>query len=146
MRGRLPTEAEWEFAAKSCDSDHLFPWGNDPPVPLRQQPKANIFNPYGGHSNQGFGPAEVKTFPQDQTEQHVFDLAGNVSELCLDAYKPYAELIPPGNSKSSAAGTTRVSRSSQARISHQTTMSSGGDRFSSTAEQGQGLLPLRGES
>ena len=100
MRGRLPTEAEWEFTAKSCDSEYLFPWGKGPPAPPRQRPRANIINPFGNLPIQGLALAEVKTFPEDQTEQHVFDMAGNVSELCLDAYKPYAELIPQGNSKS----------------------------------------------
>jgi serine/threonine protein kinase/formylglycine-generating enzyme required for sulfatase activity len=91
MAGQLPTEAQWEFAAKSCTDDFLFPWGK---MPARgERPKANISSP-----NNSGGLAFVGSFSEDRTDQHVLDMAGNVRELCLDAYEPYSSIINAGNS------------------------------------------------
>jgi formylglycine-generating enzyme required for sulfatase activity len=38
------------------------------------------------------GPVAVKSFPDDQTDQFVYDLVGNVRELCADVAKPYSSL------------------------------------------------------
>ena len=92
MGGRLPTEAEWEFAAKSRTDDSLFPWGSKLPA-KGGRPKANLLNP-GGFA----GLAAVRTFREDKTDQYVFDMAGNVRERCLDAYGPYSEIINANNS------------------------------------------------
>ncbi len=73
--GRLPTEAEWEFVARSGDSRE-FPWGDTLPSPER----ANYYS-----SNIG-EPVEVGKYPPN--DLGVFDLAGNVWELLLDAWVP----------------------------------------------------------
>ncbi len=39
-----------------------------------------------------------KRYPKDQTQQHVFDMVGNLRELCADLYVPYNELKLEGNS------------------------------------------------
>ncbi len=73
--GRLPTEAEWEFVARSGDSRE-FPWGDTLPSPER----ANYYS-----SNIG-EPVKVGKYPPN--DLGVFDLAGNVWELLLDTWVP----------------------------------------------------------
>jgi sulfatase modifying factor 1 len=95
---RLPTEAEWEFAARGGLTGQLFPWGNE-------------FNP-GGHSMansfQGHFPnhdsgadAHVGIASVAQYSPNgygLYDTAGNVWEWVSDWYRPdyYAELAATG--------------------------------------------------
>jgi serine/threonine-protein kinase len=64
---RLPTEEEWEFAARNGAKDTLFPWGNS-----WEEGRANI--------NQKTTPVNVGSFPQGATQSGVQDLVGNVWE------------------------------------------------------------------
>jgi serine/threonine-protein kinase len=64
---RLPTEEEWEFAARNGPKDTLFPWGNS-----WEQGRANI--------NQERHPVNVGSYPQGGTQQGVQDMIGNVWE------------------------------------------------------------------
>ena len=73
--GRLPTEAEWEFVARSGDSRE-FPWGDELPSPER----ANY------HASNTDGSVQVGEYPAN--DLGVFDLAGNVWEFLLDAWVP----------------------------------------------------------
>jgi len=69
--GRLPSEAEWEIAAKGGNDDNMYPWGNDPP-------KKELAN-YGEYYS---GTTLVGVFPPNAFG--LYDMAGNLREWCQD--------------------------------------------------------------
>ena len=75
--GRLPTEAEWERAARGPGQKYRkYPWGNDDPTG-----KTANFNESGIDK-----VTPVGIFPEDCSPEGVLDLAGNVWEWCQDRY------------------------------------------------------------
>ena len=80
--GKLLTEAQWEYAARSRGKAYPYPWGTDG-HDLKK--KANI-DSMGALGDINTVP--VGQFMTDQTEQGIFDLFGNVSEWCR-GHSPY---------------------------------------------------------
>ena len=110
---RLPTEAEWEFAARGGLTGQLFPWGDE-----FKQDGRWMANTHQGHfpdhdtgEDSFTGIAPVAQFPPNG--YGLYDVGGNVWEWVSDWYRPdyYAELAAAGSRRSQPAGSGRLVRS-----------------------------------
>ena len=86
-RGRLPTSAEWEFAAGAGSEQRVFPW-SQPPTSATVDATFAAYEPTPAYLS---GPLPVGSFPKGASAFGQFDLAGNVEEVMLDGE------VLPGN-------------------------------------------------
>jgi len=84
--GELPSEAQWEFAARSRGKNQLYVWGNSQQFPNLVNMKKPIVV--------GIETLPVGLSTDDRTEQGVLDLAGNVREWTRDVWKNYPQVEP----------------------------------------------------
>jgi len=114
---RLPTEAQWEYAARNKGKDIKYSWGNESPskynggniADISTQKKFKKWTVWNNYNDKYIYTAPVNSFGTNDIG--LADMSGNVTEMCIDWYgRDYYKKSVLNNPENNADGACRVIR------------------------------------